>query len=235
MKNIILSTALMLAFFHITAQNLAPQTRRTPLTSDLFNGMPIVRPPSEVQGDVYFDTHWSMAAFNLYNASETLEGYYSRYNIHAYEFEIRTQQGTKGLSGDRVKNFTLKDSINGALRSFINAKDFKLDDTPLTGFFQVLSTGPALLVKRYYLLVKKPDYNPALNAGSRDTRIIRQSELFYVMGSQAHRVKSKKKLLASFGDKAAAMETYMQNNSLSTSEEDLRKIFNHYNELTAGN
>jgi len=65
-KDIKILIVLVLLCYQITfAQNLAPQTRRTPNVNDLFNGMPFVRPESKVVGNIYIDSTWSLTSIEL--------------------------------------------------------------------------------------------------------------------------------------------------------------------------
>ncbi len=80
----------------------------------------------------------------------------------------------------------------------INAKDFKnSDNVPLTGFFEVLAEGTLPLLLKTKIVVKKPDYNEALNVGPRDTKILGNEKLYYAKVDHVFEVPSpKKKILA---------------------------------------
>ena len=91
---------------------------------------------------------------------------------------------------------------------------------------------PSNLLKRFSLIVKDPDYNPAIGAGSRDTKISAHFNFYYAKEKEMTEIKSKKKLLASFNDKSAEVEKFMKMNSISaSSQEGMAKIFVYYNSL----
>jgi hypothetical protein len=226
---VVLPGVLFLSPYFGCAQNLSAGARRTPVFTDLMNGMPITRPASRVLGDSYLASAWNVTSISLYNVEEKIEGYRTRYNLYFDEMEYQTPEGVKVLGGSRIKSFSYKDSVASR---YVNAKDYLLEGTPLVGFFEVLVDGPAPLLKKYYVLVKDPDYNPALSAGSRDTRIVRYSDLYCAKGNQIIKAKRKKDMMAFFGDKADHMKDYMKRNGLFPGEEtNLRVIFQYYNSL----
>lgn len=226
---IILPGILFLSPLFGCTQNLSAGARRTPVFTDLMNGMPITRPASRVLGDPFLSSKWNATSISLYDVEEEIEGYNTRYNLYFDEMEYQTPEGIKVLGGSRVKSFSYKDSLASR---YVNAKDYLFDGTPLTGFFEVLVDGPAPLLKKYYVFIKEPDYNPALSAGSRDTRIVKYADLYCANGNQVIKVKRKKDMMAFFGDKAEHMKEYMKKYSLFLGEEThVRVIFKHYNSL----
>ncbi len=225
----IFSGILLLLPLILSAQNLSEASRRMPSFTDLMNGLPISRPPSRILGDPFLISKWHSTSIQLYDVEDMIEGYYTRYNLFFDELEYRTPDGSRVVGGSRVKSFSYTDSL--ALR-YVNAKDYKLGGTPLVGFFQVLVEGPAPLLKKYYAQVRDPDYNPALSAGSRDTRIVKYSDLYCARGEEVIKAKGKKAIMAFFGDRAEQMRAYMKSNSLFLGEEaHMRVIFQYYNSL----
>jgi hypothetical protein len=211
------------------SQNLSAGARRNVLFTDLMNGLPISRPSVGIQGDPFLYPQWRLTTIVLYEVENPVSGYYTRYNLHFDELDFKTRMDVRAIDGSRIKSFEFKDSVSNV---FLNASEFTLADVPLKGFVEVLVDGPVRLVKRRYVLVKDPDYNPALNSGSRDVKIIKQSELYYLKDGQLFEVKGKKKLLAFFGDKSPEMEKFMKVNALFPNDEkSLIRIFTHYNSL----
>lgn len=219
-------------FFIAEAQNLSPQARRTPKTTDLFNGLPIVRPPAEFVGDIYFNSQWGPATVILYENGDTIKGFDVRYNIYFDEIDFRTQNGERALVTSKVKSFTLQDSLTRQSTEFVNSQEYTIEGVPLIGLFEVLVNGRVPLFKRHTLIVKDPDYHPALNAGSRDIRIFKHSDYYAAFGKELSLVKGKKKVLASFGDKAQAVEAYIKTNKILVFEQNgLIRVFEFYNSL----
>jgi hypothetical protein len=221
--------ASMLISSHVWGQNLSTASRRNIYTTDLMNGLPIARPVSGIEGDPYLNSEWRRASVKLYDVDEPVDNYKVQYNIHFDELAFNLPTGIKAIDGSRVKSFTF---TGDSTETFINAKEYKLDGTPLRGFFEVLVDGPSPLLKKYYVIVKAPDYQPALNTGSRNTRITKRSDTFFAKGDELVEVKGKKKLLAAFGDQAGAMEKFMKERALFPNDQaSLITIFTHYNSL----
>jgi len=234
LKDIKLFIALFLLCCQTTiAQNLAPQARRMPNMSDLFNGMPFVRPESKIAGDIYIDSTWSSTSIELSEAEKPLEWYLTRYNIQADEIEIKTSAGIKVLKWNRIRQFQVRDSASTrTYRKFIKGSGFKKDGVPLDGFMELLVDGPRPLVKEYYLIVKNPDYNPALNSGSRDTEIIKNTNYYYGINGELEKIPGTKKFIASLGNQSNEVGGFIKTNSLSLkNERDIIQIFRFYNSL----
>jgi hypothetical protein len=228
----ILIVVLTSGFAEAQVATALPKT--TPSYVYLLNGMPLARPPSGFIGSIYYNDEWSTCTFTILENNQTVDGYLARYNIYFDELDIKTPTGEKAIDSKKIRNFTIGEITKS---KFINSSDYTLDDAPLKGFLQVLVDGPVPLFKRHTLIIKEPDYHPALNAGSHDSKIIKNSDLLYASDNKLLKAKGKKKILASFGDKASQVENYLKENPASFTEEDgLIKIFTYYNSLlTAGN
>ncbi|HEY5825106.1 MAG TPA: methylmalonyl Co-A mutase-associated GTPase MeaB [Cyclobacteriaceae bacterium] len=214
------------------SQNLAPQTRKMPNTSDLFNGMSFVRPESQLIGDVYIDSTWSLTSIELSEVEKPLEWYLTRYNLQEDELEIKTPTGTKELKWNRIKQFQVKDSTTKMQRRFIRGSNFKKDGVPLHSFMELLVDGARLLLKEYYLIFKNPDYIPALNAGSRDTQIIKNTNYYFSINGELQKIPGSKKFIASLGNQANEVGGFIKTNNLSLkNERDMIRIFQFYNSL----
>jgi hypothetical protein len=199
---------------------------------DMLYGIPF--PPGKVVGDTYLDENWRVSTVVLYENDKVIEGYPARYDIAANELEFNAKNGVKVLNGDKVKSFVWIDSQTNLPSYYISAKEFKnKDNVPLLGFFEVLVDGTMPLLKKTKVVVKKADYNAALNVGSRDDKILKNEELFYVKDKQVFKLPSSgKKMLALFGDKSSDIKKYIDENNLSLSKEgDLIAVFESYNAL----
>jgi hypothetical protein len=228
-KSTLILFAGLLFSSHVVGQNLSAGARRNVLFTDLMNGMPISRPPTGIEGDPYLNPEWRRANVKLYEVDDEITNYKIQYNIHFDELAFQLPTGIKAIDGSRVKKFVF---TGDSVRSFVNAKEYKLDGTPLRGFFEVLVDGPSPLLKKYYVIVKAPDYQPALNSGSRNTKVTKRSDLYFAKGDEVYEVKGRKKLLAAFGDRAPAMEKFMKDNSLFPNDEkSIFTIFTYYNSL----
>ncbi|MEX2233840.1 MAG: hypothetical protein WD824_16870 [Cyclobacteriaceae bacterium] len=199
-------------------------------TFDNLYGIPLE--PGRVIGNTYLNPDWRRTTFLLYEADRMIEDYPARYEIDQDQFEIKVAKGVKVLSGKKVKSFVWVDSLTRSPHYFVNAKDLKNEDnSPLNGFFEVLSEGELTLLSRTGIVVKKPNYNEKLDMGTRDERILKKSK-FYITekGKVKELAASRKKLLPVFGEHAAVMEEFIRKNALSLNEPaHLKAIFENYN------
>jgi LAO/AO transport system kinase len=231
-KKLKISFLLLLFCIHFSfAQNLSPAARRTPNINDLFNGMPFIKPESKVVGDIYINSSWLLTSIELKESEKPLEWHWTRYDIQADEMEIKMPTGIKVLKWNRINQFMTKDS-SGAIHRFLSGANFKKEGVPLMGFMEVMVEGTRPLLKEYHLIVRGPNYNPALNAGSRDTEIRKDTDFYYSINGELMKISRSKKFIASLGDESSQVNNYMKTNNLSVKDEkDMILIFRYYNSL----
>ncbi|MGC3948742.1 MAG: hypothetical protein QM762_30285 [Chryseolinea sp.] len=199
--------------------------------NEVLYGVPA--PAGKIIGDTYLSKSWRKSAIQLYKDERVIKGYPVRYDIYTDALDVKTDNGVKVLEGKRIQSFSWLDSTRADPVFFVNARDYKLENIPLTGFLEVLVDGSAPLFKRTELHVKKADYNVAFDVGSRDDKILKDET--YFVGQDKNVIElsaAKKKVLSIFRNKTAEMEKYIDENNLSLKKEaDLVKIFGHYNAL----
>lgn len=200
-------------------------------TNEMLYGIPI--PPGKVIGDTYLSTSWRKSVVLLYKDNKVLEGYEVRYDLQSDELDFKSAKGVKVLRGSEIKSFVWMDSLRAEPYYFVNARDYKLDGVPLTGFFEVLVDGATPLFKKTRLNVKKATYNVALDVGSRDDKILKIPEYYTGRSSEVIDVPTSRKRTADlFPGKEEEMSAYMSANDLSLKkEEDLILLFRQYNSL----
>lgn len=199
--------------------------------NELMYGIPL--PEGKVIGDTYLSTQWKRSVILLYQNNKLLEGFSIRYDIKADEIDVKGRSEVKVLEGRKVKSFMWMDSSRTEPYYFINAKDFKEDGVPMTGFFEVLVDGNSPLFKKVNISIKKADYNVTLSTGSRDDKILKSPSYYLVDGSSVAEIPgSKKKFLQLLKSRADEVESYMDDNNLSVKkEEELMAICKYYNSL----
>lgn len=161
---------------------------------DIITSMPLSYQPVEVKGDSYWDNHWGKSSLLLYKNDELIEGYATRYDILKDEFEFKLQQDVRVLGGNKVKNIVWIDSVTNKDRYLVNGREYYEDGAPLSGFVEVLVDAEVALIKHIRIEVLKPDFNPALNVGSKDTRVIKKESYYFNRAESLVRIKSKKSL-----------------------------------------
>jgi len=199
-----------------------------PKGSDIMIGVPL--PEGEVRGTSYLNEKWNFSTLLLFDSENMLENIPVKYDLHANEIEVLTSNGTKVIPIKRIRSLVWKDSVTTLAKFFINASLYNDEGTPLTGLLEVAADGKKPFLIRNYVVVKQPDYVAGIDVGSRDTKIFKKTTLYYASGQGLTKITSKKVLLQAFGEDAAAVDKYIQDQDLSVKKEgDLVKIFNFYN------
>jgi hypothetical protein len=139
--------------------------------------------PPEVKGSYYLTEDWKRGT--LYLQETALKDYYFRYDIQHNQFEIKTENQVKVLTGQRVAKFE-QDNGEG-VAAYVNAKPYTLEGVPLQGFLQVIVDGNWDLVSKTEVKLVKAGYVAALDAGSPDSKL-EKSEKYYLSDKQGHLV-----------------------------------------------
>ncbi len=198
-------------------------------------GIPV--PPGRTIGDTYADSKWNIGSVMIANKNTLVEGYLMKYDVKGQVIEIRSAAGIRLLEVRNVAHMVWIDSLTQQPRFFVSASRYKEDGAPLVGLLEVLADGNRTLFRKTYLETKSPTYNIALDAGSRDTEILKKSAFYYNVGEDLVQIKTKKKFLAGLGEHRADVEAYMKEHDLDVKKSDeLSKIFAFYNsKLPASN
>lgn len=200
--------------------------------SDLLYGIPM--PEKRLVGDVYLTPEWKRGSIMLYSTDNLVEGFPMRLDLFKDELEIKTKSGIKVIEGKKIKSFVWVDSSSVMPQYFINGREYRnQENVAFDGFFQVLVDGSFPLFSYMEVLVKRSNYNMALNVGEKDDRIIKKQQLYYVKdGTVLPLPTSRKKLLPVFGDRSSDVEKFIRVNFLSVNDErHLKSIFEYYNSL----
>jgi hypothetical protein len=195
-------------------------------------GIPV--PPGRVIGDTYADSKWNLGSLMIADRNTPIEGYLMKYDVKTQTVEIQSQAGVRVIEVKRVAHMVWLDSLTKEPHYFVNANKYKENGTPLVGLMEVVFDGQRSLFKRTVINTKSPTYVPAMDVGSRDMEYYKKSEFYYNDGENVFEIKSKKKLIESFGDLAQEVEKYMKTNKLDAkSAGDLSQVFQFYNEKVA--
>ena len=196
--------------------------------SDLMYGIPL--PPGSVVGDTYLDKKWNLSEIILYENDRVIEGYPIKYDIKGEMIEISARNGIKVIEARKIHTFAWIDSLIQTKHFFVNAKEYRLDGSPLTGFLEVVSDGQVPLFKRTVIYERAPDYVPALDMGTRDTRILKKEVFYMRKGKDLKKIGSRRSLLSELGTHADDVEQYIKVNNLDLDKENhLIRVFDYYN------
>jgi hypothetical protein len=188
-------------------------------------------PPPGMKGDVYLNRHFNNVVFQLYDGDRIVEGYLAKLDLKQNEFDVMVPHGVKVLKGSMIKSFIFIDSLTKFQTNYVNIREWRTKEKSLyDGFIEILAEGNLTLAKRTELIVKKPDFNPALNVGSKDYRFLKREHLYYIMDRTLNELPGKKNFVKIFGGAENQIEKFISSNNLSISKiGDLIQIFDFYN------
>ncbi|MBN8650124.1 MAG: hypothetical protein J0L67_01770 [Cytophagales bacterium] len=194
-------------------------------------------PPPGVKGDVYLNKNFNKVVFQLFDGDKIIEGFIAKLDLKQNEFDVLTSQGVKVLKGNLVKSFVFVDSLTHIQSNFVSTKEWHTVSSPLfEGFYEILLEGKLTLLKRTDLIVKQPDFHPALNVGSKDLRFIKSEKFYYLHSGKVFEIPSKRNLTKIFTSYEKEMQDYIADKNLSsTKQRDLALIFDYYNRISTGN
>lgn len=198
---------------------------------------------SEVLGSYYLDIDWSIATVKFYPKTistpkgivklDSLEDVQIRVILIGNDVEFNTPDGIKVISGTLIKSFSMV-KPNQLSKKYISTLEFVDNyDKTKPSFFEVLVDGKTKLLEYVKITIQKPDYVEAFNVGSKDTKIVKEKQLFINKGKEVLRFSANKKdLFELMSDKKAEIETYIKQNNFSIKDRsDLLKIFQYYNQI----
>jgi hypothetical protein len=192
----------------------------------------------DVVGDPYLDSAWQKGNIKLLRKigppgreGDSISNVSLRLDLWANELEIKVdnEKDIRVVGADMIALFTFNTPSE---RVFVNTKGFNCEDE-LKGFIEIIEAGRLSLLAYTKLNIIKPTYNEAMNTGSKDTKISKNNQFYYLKGLTLYRLGStKKKLLEAMPDRADDIEKFLKTNDLSLkNREDLGKIFAYYNSL----
>jgi hypothetical protein len=195
--------------------------------------------PVELDGSSYADSTWKEGSFIFYptsnEKSDTVHGFTLRYDVYKAEVDILHKNNQFAATTDMLKGFFYKETVKVAHHYFINMNDYKGEAEDLKGFAEVLSNGRMKLFKYYFTTLKKPDFNPALNVGSKNYKLVHKTQYYFGSGKVLQKLDSGKAAYICeqvFSNKSGVMQEYAKKQGLNTKkEEDLIKTFDYYNQL----
>jgi len=136
-------------------------------------GIPL--PPASLEGDFYLDSEFRQGSFELTISPKVYEDMTIRYDLRSNLIEINYEDGVRGLDGNKVKYFELRNSPKGFTK-YVNVNQLKGsgDDMPSNTFLQVIIDDEIPLYSYEKITIKKADYNVALNVGSKNDQILKK-------------------------------------------------------------
>jgi hypothetical protein len=149
-------------------------------------------PPPGITGTSYLYEHWSSGTI-LLTDDKVIEDVAVKIDLQNKLIEIDHNGQIKVLEFGRVKAIDLR-AVNGKVEHLVNGKTLAFADIPMDGFFSFVKDGKYNLLLLTRVVKMAPNYNAALDMGSKDYQMIKEKQYFIMKDNVAVPVdKSKKK------------------------------------------
>jgi hypothetical protein len=229
---------LSLVIENVCCQAIVPANVRASMTIESLSEKSILRPinigiygievpPGSIVGDPYLNQEWRSANLLLYKQDKVIINVPVRLDVYNFGLEVKTNEGIRFIDGAMVKNFECRDLPERESKLYINTKEYSSMQPHLSGFFEILSEGKQQLLKLTVVRIKKPDYNVALNVGSRDTKIYKVTNYYLANESGLYKLPVSRnktvKMLTNQGFPETLLTSYTGH------ETDLKLVFDSFN------
>lgn len=198
---------------------------------------------TEIQANFYLDPVWSIATVRFYPRTigtskgiiklDSVSDVQMRVLLKGNDVEFNTNEGIKVISGNLIKNFTIRKN-DLLIRNFVSTQEFTDNsDIVRSGFFEVLASGKLKLLEYSKLKVHQSDRAQAFNMSNGYVMTDTEKLLFIAKGKEVIKFNvGKKDLYELMADKRSEIEKFVKENDLNLKNKtDLTRIFNYYNTL----
>ena len=191
----------------------------------------------KIIGTPYLDTTWQAATVKFYGnvvtSADSLTGVPVRLDLMRHDVEIRiATNDIRSAQAARVQ-YVVLNSADGINRRFVNVGAYKGETDGLAGFVEAVVSGNLTLLEYPWIYVKKPNFNMALNTGTKDTELLQKADWYVAQNGQTVKFSpGKKALLQLMANKKAQVETFLKTeNPDLKSRPGLMAVFGYYNGL----
>lgn len=154
--------------------------------------------PRELEGSLYYSEEAMPGAIKLHN-DRKLTAERVLYNLESNALEILTDRGAFSIPGGAVEEFTLQEEQNGEsmLVRFVSPVALSGGrDLDKVGFVRFELEGNPSLLSGYEIEILRPNYIPALDAGSRNPKAVQQERFFLYDDRQIKPIPTRRKKAA---------------------------------------
>jgi hypothetical protein len=187
--------------------------------------------PNGPQGTYYLNISFNPATLVLTD-NRKYTNIHSRYDALHDVLEIKHEGKIYLLDGQRISRVYMMDSLSRDSLEFVSARAFQTEVK--RGLIQILEEGKKTLLKRTEVIIRKPNYVPQFDAGSKVTTYVLQHR-YYILSEdkKVNELKaSRKSMLSALGSHPEEMDKYIKTLDGKLSDEtNLRSIFQYFNTL----
>jgi len=189
-------------------------------------------PPREVHGSIFYSDQW-LEGYILFNNGKKINNVDLKLELMSVMLEVRSNEKVVAYNGSDVKEFQWFNEYTQATSLFKNCSGYKIDNTELVGFFEILVDGKISLFAYPKIKVKEPDYVEGLDVGNRDYEIMKVEQYFLMSDSKLFDL-DKKKNIRELKSSIPELKPFLKTKNLSFKKRgDLIQIAEFLNELKA--
>lgn len=229
-KFVILNIVLLGTASYVTAQDRARTQFQEYSTGpgSFIQGIPVTKSP--IKGTIYIYEDYQSSIL-LTNKKEQIEDVNLRYNVRDQKIEMRKDETDIQLNSKLIDSFLIVEDKT----KFINAQSLSADqDHGLDGFLQIVADNENdLLLKRWYVNIKKANYNVALSAGTKYDEAILKEEFYILVNNDLIPFKGQNKEIRNyFSNNSDKLLQFKKENRLNfKNEEDYILFFKFLSKL----
>ena len=181
------------------------------------------------RGSKYLYNDWRMASIEV-KSGAIIKNCPVNIDLMNRQLEVNTDIGVRIVPLNAVKTVRVGDENSGDYQIFVNERDYANNDVAMLS--ELVVEGEVSLLKRYYIYIKEPAYNQALDMGSNEIKFITKHDIFITDKDTFIEIpKSKEKFAQLFGENAKRVGSFMRENNLKLKGvKDLVKIVAFLNE-----
>ncbi len=182
-----------------------------------------------VEGTPYFKEEW-MGGKVVMPEGFAYDSIYLRLNLMSNSLHYLDQAGREMITTMPVKAVILSDSATGMKYRFIHSSYLTVSGKIEPGWYQLLTEGQAVLLKRF---VKNLNENRPYGAGAMEQTIVTFNTYFLLEDGILTPVRKLKDLPGLVKDKKDELKAYIGTKNLSgRSDTDYAELISYYNGLT---
>lgn len=189
-------------------------------------------PPPEVLGSTYYSDQWLQGKV-VFRDGKELKDVLIKYDIANEIVETNDGERKQAYKGEDVSAFQWLNIYTGQLSDFKKCSGYKLDDTELVGFFEVVLNDEVSFFAHPTIHVKDPDYVEGLDVGSRDYKIKKVEEYYLAFNNTLFALK-KNKNIRNLKNDIPGLKEFVKKNKLSFKDRsDLIAITKYLNTINS--
>lgn len=185
-----------------------------------------------IKGQPFFNENWLFGHFVFDDGSLSKGGYLLKYDLLNQELIVNLDGSVFVVPTGNISGFTLKNNIQTTVKLPEYVFVFsKLKELPGRTILEKVVEGKFGMYILHHVTQLKPNYVPALDAGSLNTKIVKKDRYYLWTKGKFLEIPTRKKKAVKFFGKYAIAREYMEENKMKVkSEKYLIALINAMNQ-----